>query len=75
MISFKTPDIAGDEDILGRQLLNEGHTNSATIMWHLAQETFTGQPGFLAERILHALLGAAEEIRAARISRGECISL
>lgn len=45
------------------------------LMWHLAQETLTGQPGFLAERILHALLGAAEEIRAARISRGECISL
>lgn len=41
------------------------------LMWHLAQETLIGHP----ERILHALLGAAEEIRAARISRGDCISL
>lgn len=74
MVCFKTPDTAGDEDILERQLLNKGHTNSVTP--HVAPcPGNTGQPGFLAEWLLHALLGAAEKIRAAKISRGDCISL
>lgn len=30
MVSFKTPDTAGDEDILERQPLTKGHRNSVT---------------------------------------------
>lgn len=30
MVSFKTPDTAGDEDTLERLSLTEGHRNSAT---------------------------------------------
>lgn len=80
MVSFKTPDTAGDEDISERQPSTKGHRNSVNASGGSLprKHSFprdTGQPSCLAERFLHALLHAAEEIRSAIISIAGCISL